>query len=278
MFIDHFNWDGVVTFAALTAEKCYVEGGWTDCEPISVDLASSYDDCLTLCKENITGCTHFTFSPATSKRHSSNPALAGVNVCETYKGPCGDLSIEGCEKCKSGESSCSPLGDLECEAKYCCHGKVIKIIRNSSYKDCRNACNNDTNCQWYSFYSDTGYCHLMDGKGNITDEGTDKCQSGQHGCQDSAAPTCSLAQVCDGNILAPISPTATAQKCLDKCKSFKPAEGSPECGWVSYHNPDRLCYLFDTCDGPFEAGDYISGEKRCPSLPGEHKYFVIFVF
>ncbi len=224
-----------------------------------MQVTTSYDTCLGACKGS-PSCSHFTFSPSNYLRYEKSFPLAGVAVCELFKGPCtGPVADPGCPTCMSGEQSCQNL-ELICEAKFCYLGNVVDTKYNIELPDCRISCNSNQGCRWFTHYTDTKICQLMQAGG--TEKPDERCTSGQYGCPVKEAE-CGIPQACDGTDIKQVL-AVTPESCLDKCKNYiQPVK----CEWFSFHTSDNQCYLFQNCPVKFDGdGQFISGESRCTTL------------
>jgi hypothetical protein len=238
----------VIAANAFTVQQdnsdiCYKPGTWENCTLLNIVPSTGHDNCLSICKNTSSPCTHMTFS---------------TGLCQTFAGTCGlQVNDTTCKTCQSSQKICPYISELKCEENYCCQGKTVKIfydVLNSL--DCLIHCTNFPTCQWFSYYSAAKTCVLMDSKGTPTQVGGSVCTSGQFGCSIDTNIICGQEKCCDGKPVEPQGLAENEQKCLEKCKALGP------CKWFNYRTQGQDCFLLDSCQNPF-AGACVSGQKEC---------------
>lgn len=98
--------------------------------------------------------------------------------CFAYS-DCPNITTAECSDCFSGQLSC--LDDLVCNQPGICQGPQIDHEVVNNVDECIEFCRSNDNCQWYTFFPDTGTCSLTDNCVDLDDE-CEECITGQKHC------------------------------------------------------------------------------------------------
>jgi len=119
-------------------------------------------------------------------------------VCEGFSN-CLELTTETCDSCFSGSRNCegiliynlikrgtnstsSTILDLTCWKEGLCLGSLIEDVSADEELGCRNACRQNTLCEWFTFDDKHHECKLFLNCPNVSDDFCTSCISGQQQC------------------------------------------------------------------------------------------------
>ena len=239
---------GFLKWPIFVVPKCNEPGIWNGCSYIDISETIGYEDCRSQCK-NTTGCTKFTYNPP---NENSTTYVKASPLCKMFKSCTGGIATTSCPRCRSGESGCDPL---KCGIPDCCQdGTVIEKIFDTTSELCRDRCNQNPNCTWYTFYPDFKNCDLLSScsisPNNLV------CESGEHGCGSPIPTECNVDKCYEGDVLGQ-SIVGTVKQCIDSCTG--------DCKYYSYLTAFRLCSKLKDKTGEFDEGlgTCTSGAKGC---------------
>jgi hypothetical protein len=71
----------------------------------------------------------------------------------------------------------------------CTNSQELEIIPSKDEFECLESCHQNINCTWFTFFPDSGVCHLLSSCGSIEETFCPNCISGQKEC-DNTVPIC----------------------------------------------------------------------------------------
>ena len=135
------------------------------------------------------------------------------------------------------------------------HLNGISIVANA--KECLKQCQEEPDCEWYTYNPDGQICEFLEDCYEINDESCPNCVSGESSCP---LYQCNVQGLCIHGYIIHSLTTDTMDECLMNCKNHP----SRMCYWFSYAKESQTCLLFNTCPTLDEnEADFISGEYKC---------------
>ena len=120
------------------------------CEGIvlNVDNADSYNQCMSMCKDNGTDCSWITY-------HENNNNCVQFFNCTTE-------DSNSCSDCYSSQRECDYL-ETTCNVQGQCHGEYVDADLDDiySYNSCLQKCRYNQDCEYFSYFTDINRCALM---------------------------------------------------------------------------------------------------------------------
>ncbi|TRY74816.1 hypothetical protein TCAL_05662 [Tigriopus californicus] len=155
-----------------------------------------------------------------------------------------------------------------------CLGSNMGVTFTDNKEDCLKACQEATNCEWFTWHSDSKLCNKFSTCPTLDDSCT-TCISGENECESDPGSDfqCNVEGECYGDILGTF-PNIDGDDCLAECKK------NSQCKWYTYYVTQKACLLFGSCD--FQAGSCssqcVSGEQGCgggvPPVPGQESKII----
>ena len=148
----------------------------------------------------------------------------------------------------------------ECKQSFPILGKVV----DSQYY-CRQECQLNTQCNWFTFYKKASYCQLFKNCDTLDVQFCPDCLTGEKDCK---APEikCWLTGKCEGEAFS-VNTTQTSEECLGLCQ-----ENGDNCHWFTFDERKKVCQLHSKCSSLIGCDSCVSGNSQCdPESKGRKK-------
>ncbi len=153
--------------------------------------------------------------------------------------------------------------DLLCKVPgECFEGDFNDETLAASYTQCLIYCQDDRDCTFFTYYTDTTICITFSSCPEITDDDCNDCLTGEVDCP--LDPTCNEPGECVDADFVGSTATEDADECLEECQDDR------DCFWFEFDSSDNVCVLFENCPeiDDRDCDTCVVGERECEVVGG----------
>ena len=146
---------------------------------------------------------------------------------------------------------------------------VGKVVENQYY--CRQECQSNPECNWFTFYKKASYCQLFKNCDTLDEQFCADCLTGEKDCMPPEIK-CWLTGKCEGEAFS-VNTTQTSEDCLGLCHE------NDACTWFTFEERGGACHLFSNCSSLIGCDSCVSGNSKCdPESKGLFPSVYLLIF